>query len=381
MNNQEAKELLEYAIKVRREIHRHPEIGFDLTNTVKIVSRELDAMGISYTLEYGQGSVVAEVGSGEKIIALRADMDALPVEEKADIDFPSQIPGVMHACGHDAHTAIVLAVAKYLKAHESQLDHKVRFLFQPSEEGAVSGAKMMVDAGVMEGVSMVFGSHCEPSLEAGLLGACEGNYMAACIPATIRFYGRSTHATMPEAGVDAIAMAAEAYARMRDMVKEEAGEDRYIWSVGHFAGGEVHNVVADLCTMDISFRFYNMDFARRVGDKVHTICHEIADRFGGKVEIVWNMSTGPVCNAPEAVEKLRSAAAAEGIQVIPQKSRMSSEDFGWYLTKVPGIMFRFGTRNEAQGCTAAPHRSDFKIDEKGMEAAIKAFAGIATQEV
>lgn len=379
MTQVEAKELLEYAIKIRRQIHQHPEIGFDLSNTVKIVAGELEKMGISYSLEYGQGSVVAEVGSGEKIIAFRADMDALPVEEKADVDFASQIPGVMHACGHDSHTAVVLAAAKYLKAHEEELQNRVRLIFQPSEEGAVSGAKMLVDAGVMEGVSRIFGSHCENTLQAGLLGVHEGDYMAACIPATIRFYGKSTHATLPDAGVDAIAMAAEAYCRMREMVKEEAGNDRYIWSVGHFAGGEVHNVVADLCTMDISFRFYNMDFARRVGEKVQSICHEIADRFGGRVEIVWYMSTGPVCNDAQAVACLRQSAAAEGIEVVEQAPRLSSEDFGWYLQKAPGLMFRFGTRNEALGCTATAHRSDFKIDESGMESAIRAFVGCAMQ--
>jgi len=379
MQEKELNELWEFAVGVRRQIHEYPEVGFDLDNTVKIVSGELEKLQIPYTLKYGKGSVVAEVGSGEKIIALRADMDALPVEEKADVPFRSKIPGAMHACGHDSHTAIVLAAAKYLKAHESELSHRVRFIFQPSEEGAVSGAKMLVDAGVMEGVSSILGSHCENTLEAGLLGAHVGNYMAACIPATIRFYGKSTHATLPEAGVDAVAMAVDAYCEMKEMVAREAGTDRYIWQVGHFAGGHVHNVVADLCTMDISFRFYNMDFAKRVGENVHAICSRIAESYGGKVEIVWNMSTGPVINDAAVVDTFRNGAQAQGIEVVDQPSRMSSEDFGWYLTKAPGLMFRFGTRNEALGCTATAHRSDFKIDETGMKPAIHAFIAYAMQ--
>jgi amidohydrolase len=379
MDKKELQSIWEYAVDIRRQLHRYPEIGFALDNTVKLIAGELEKLQIPYTLKYGQGSVVAELGQGEKLIALRADMDALPVEEKADVPFRSTIHGAMHACGHDAHTGIVLAVARYLKDHEKELKNRVRFIFQPSEEGQISGAKMMVDNGVMDGVSFVLGSHCENTLQSGLLGAHVGDYQAACIPATIRFYGKSTHATLPDAGVDAVAMAVDAYCEMKEMVKKEAGTDRYIWQVGHFAGGEVHNVVADLCTMDISFRFYNMDFAQRVRENVYEICNRIAREYGGKVDILFDMSTGPVCNDAGVVETFTKAANAQGLQVVDQPSRMSSEDFGWYLTKVPGLMFRFGTRNEALGCTATAHRSDFKIDEQGMMSAITAFIAYAME--
>lgn len=379
VTEKEVKELFDYAVKIRRQIHEYPEVGFELDRTVKVVAGELEKMGISYTLEYGKGSVVAEVGSGEELIAFRADMDALPMDEKADVPFCSKIPGAMHSCGHDSHTAIVLTAAKYLKAHEAQLKRRVRFIFQPSEEGAVSGAKMLVDAGVMDGVSYIIGSHCENTMESGLLGARVGDYMAACIPATIRFHGVSSHATMPHAGVDAIGMAVEAYCRMKEMVKKEAGTDRYIWSVGHFAGGEVHNIIANLCTLDISFRFYNMDFAKRVGEQVHSICREVAESYGGSVEFDWHMSTGPVCNDPAVVDRFCKAAETLGLEVVEQAQRLSSEDFGWYLTKAPGLMFRFGTRNEALGCTGVPHQSDFKMDEAGMEPAIRMFITCALQ--
>lgn len=366
-------ELYEYAVALRRELHQYPEIGFDLDRTVKLVSGELDRIGIAYTYAYGKGSVVAELGQGEKLIALRADMDALPVEEKTDLPYKSKLPGQMHACGHDSHTAVLLAVAKYLKENEKNLPCKVRLIFQPSEEGAISGAKMLVDNGVMDGVEHIICTHCENAMETGKIGICYGDYMAACIPATIRFRGRTSHAALPEYGIDAVAMAVEAYGKMKTMIAREAEQTKYIWSVGRFQGGHVHNVIADLCEMDISFRFYDGEFARRVEEKVRAICNEIATRYGGSVEIVWNMSTGAVHNDKSIVVRFANAARNAGLNVQPMPQRMSSEDFGWYLTKAPGMIFRFGTRNENLGCIALAHRNDFCIDEEGMKAAIQAF--------
>ena len=366
-------ELYEYAVALRRELHQYPEIGFDLDRTVKLVSGELDRIGIAYTYAYGKGSVVAELGQGEKLIALRADMDALPVEEKTDLPYKSKLPGQMHACGHDSHTAVLLAVAKYLKENEKNLPCKVRLIFQPSEEGAISGAKMLVDNGVMDGVEHIICTHCENAMETGKIGICYGDYMAACIPATIRFRGRTSHAALPEYGIDAVAMAVEAYGKMKAMIAREAGQVKYIWSVGHFQGGHVHNVIADLCEMDISFRFYDMEFAKRVEGNVRSICSDIATRYGGSVEVVWNMSTGAVYNDPAIVDTFVQTAKNAGLNLQPMPQRMSSEDFGWYLTKAPGMIFRFGTRNEKLGCTALAHRNDFCIDEEGMKAAIQAF--------
>ena len=366
-------ELYEYSVGLRRELHQYPEVGFDLDRTVKLVSDELQKMGIAYTLAYGKGSVVAELGQGEKRIALRADMDALPVEEKTDLPYKSKIPGQMHACGHDSHTAVLLAVAKYLKENEKSLPCCVRLIFQPSEEGAISGAKMMVDNGVMDGVEHIICTHCENAMEAGKIGVCYGDYMAACIPATIRFTGRTSHAALPEFGIDAVAMAVEAYGKMKTMIANEAGQTKYIWSVGRLQGGQVHNVIADLCEMDISFRFYDMEFANRIEKNVRTICNDIAARHGGSVEIVWNMSTGAVYNDPAIVETFVKTAKNAGLYTQPMPQRMSSEDFGWYLTKAPGMIFRFGTKNEALGCTALAHRNDFCIDEEGMKTAIQAF--------
>lgn len=373
IHNVNTEGYLEYMIRIRRQLHRYPEIGFDLPQTVKTVTHELEEIGVEYTCRYGKSSIVAEIGSGEKIIAVRADMDALPVEEKTGLSYASENKGKMHACGHDSHTAVLLAVAKYLKENESKLNCRVRLVFQPSEEGAVSGAKMMVDNGVCDGVDHIICTHCDNAIDSGKIGICYGDYMAACIPATIRFKGRTSHAALPQFGIDAIAMAVEAYEKMKEMVAREAGIAKYIWSVGHFQGGHVHNVIADLCEMDISFRFYDMDFAKRVEENVRSICEKIAKKHGGEVEFIWNMSTGAVYNDEKVTENFEKIARNADLNVQDMPQRMSSEDFGWYLTKIPGMIFRFGTRNEALGCTALAHRNDFKLDENGMKCAFEAF--------
>lgn len=372
MNEMTLNQLHAYSIEARRQIHMYPEVGFELDKTVAYVSAELDKMGIAHTGKYGKCSLVADLGQGDTMIAIRTDMDALPVEEKVDLPFKSRHPGIMHACGHDSHTGILLAVARYFKEHEAQLPCKVRLVFQPSEEGQYSGAEMMVNNGVMDGVDHLVGYHCEPWFDAGFIATRKGDAMAACIPATIRFIGKSAHATLPEDGVHAVAMAVDAYVQMEKMVKEEAKDDIYIWSVGRFQGGFVHNVIPDLCEMDISFRFYNMDLADRVGKRVHEICDAVAASYGGKVEYDWHMSTGPVINDPELVRSFEQTVQRLGLPMCELPLKRSSEDLGWYLTKVPGFLFRFGIRNEATGCTAVAHRSDFCIDEEGMKNAIAA---------
>lgn len=370
--------IFEAACSHYEHLHKHPEVGFDLPITSAYVADALRKLGISPTDRYGTCSVVGQIGHREDVptIAFRADMDALPITETTGLSFASTIPGAMHACGHDSHTAILLAVAQYLKAHEDALACNVRLMFQPSEEGAISGAKMMVDNGVMDEVETVICTHCEPTIPSHTVGLFSGDYMAACIPMEIRFHGKSAHATLPQNGIHALDMAAEAYLAMKSMVREEAADThKYIWNVGHMAAGDVHNIIPDLATMRISFRFYDIPFSLRVMDRVKDICEGIAASYGGTVEIDWRMSTGPVYNDPQVVEKIRKAM--DGIEITPVGSKMSSEDFAWYLTKAPGALFRYGSGNKELGCTEVAHNSNFKIDPNGMKNAIRTFISYA----
>ena len=365
-----------YAVECRRYLHRHPETLFDLDNTVAFVRAELDKLGIAWS-EAGPASVTAWIGpeDAQSKIGIRADMDALPVQEKTDVEFASEIPGKMHACGHDSHTGVLLAVAKILKRHEADMKVRVKLLFQPSEEGEISGAKSMVDHGAADDIDFAICTHCENSLGVGLIGYRAGDYMAACNPITITFHGKTAHATLPEQGVDAIAMAWEAYGELKKIAAAEASQDTiYIFGMNYFHGGTAHNVISDRCELKISFRYYDMDFAKRVEEKCLAKCKEIADRFGGTVEANWYMSAPPIYNNPDLTAKfVASAEKALPGKVVEMPLRKSTEDFSWFLLKKPGFIFRFGTRNEATGCTTLAHCNDFKIDESGMESAIEAF--------
>jgi amidohydrolase len=280
----------------------------------------------------------------------------------------------MHACGHDSHTAILLTVAKILKAREADLPCNVRLFFQPSEEGAISGAKMMVENGCLEGVDAVICLHCEESIPSGSVGVQWGECMAACVPMCLKFHGITSHATLPHAGVDAIAMAVESYGALKAMVKEEAGDRPYIWSVGVFNGGEVHNVIADLCTQYISFRFYDEEFAQRVHDRTEQIIREIAARYGGRAELEWHMSCPPVNNDAALVAHLEKVVASmSGVEMVVMPAKRSSEDFSWFTAQRPGMLFRYGIHNEAKGCVHAAHRPDFMVDEEAMKVAVLAF--------
>lgn len=375
-------ELFQYMSDLYHKLHQCPEIGFDLYETTAIVAAELDAMGIPYTDKYGKCSLVATIGDKEGVptIGLRADMDALPITEEVDIPFKSKNEGAMHACGHDSHTAILLTAAKVLKSREADLPCNVKLFFQPSEECAASGAKMMVDNGCLEGVQSVLATHCEAPLQPNTIGYCVGDCMAACIPITLKFYGKSAHATIPQNGVDAIAMAVESYVRLKEMVKQEAEDRPYIWSVGQFAGGEVHNIICDEVTQQISFRFFDEPFALRVMAKAEEICREIAERFGGRYELQWKISAVAVRNDEKLADKLCSVVEKlDGIKLQQVPRRNSSEDFAWFLREVPGILFRYGSGDITKGIVETAHNPKFRINEEGMKAAVLTFVNFVLE--
>lgn len=365
---------LQYAVDIRRQIHRHPELGFDLPETSALVKRELEHIGIVPIDSYAPCSVSGYIGCGAKTIGLRADMDALPIDEKTNLPFASEIPGRMHACGHDAHTAILLTVARILKRNEDQLPVRVKLLFQPSEECEISGAKAMLDHGAIDDVDCVVCTHCDNAMMSQQIGYRSGNYMAACDPITITFFGKTAHATMPEKGVDAISMAYEAVGKMQSIVKEIAKGHEHVFSVGYFHGGTAHNVIADQCVVKISFRYHDLTMARQVREACLACCNKIATHAGGRVAADWYMSAPAVHND----EMLVSAFVKSIEKILPDKleqisTRMSTEDFAWFLTKAPGFLFRFGSGNAEKGCGGNAHNNDFVLDEDGMKSAILAF--------
>ena len=361
----------DYIIGIRREIHQYPEVGFELPKTVALVKRELDKMGISYTEKYGKSSVVATINPEKKdfTIGIRADMDALLINEKTDVPFKSKHEGKMHACGHDAHTAMLLGTAKALKELESEINCRIKLLFQPSEEGKESGAEYMVKDGVMDDIDIIIGQHIENWLDVGTVGVCKGASMASSRTIKIEFFGKAAHATLPHSGIDTLAAAVKTYNNIQFMLTREINPfDRYVCSVGKLSAGTTQNVIADYAEMLISVRAYRDEVDEHIAKRIEQIAKNAADELGAEVKVDSKLKCYVVYNDPYISDLVLSSAAKvigkENLAEMPAK--MSSEDFSQYLTKKPGVFFRLGTRNKEKGITTLPHNNDFNIDESAL---------------
>ena len=358
----------DYILNLRHELHEYPEIGFDLPKTISVVKRELENLGIAYTEKYGESSVVATINPEKShfTIGIRADMDALLIEEKTDLLFKSKIKGQMHACGHDAHTAMLLGTAKALKAMEDKLACRVMLVFQPSEEGIRSGAGELVRGGLMNEIDVIIGMHVENWLETGTVGVCKGSSMASSRNLRIDFYGATAHATLPHTGVDALAAAVRTYNDIQYMLARELNPfAKYVFSIGKLEGGTTQNVIANHAYMLGTIRTFDMEvdsfLIRRIGE----IAESCAKQIGARAEVTSSLKALVVYNNPYISDLVLDSAAkvvgAENIVHMPEK--LSSEDFSQYLTQKPGVFIRLGTRNAEKGCTTLPHNNDFLIDE------------------
>ena len=359
----------EYIWGLRHALHEYPEIGFALPKTVALVKRELTALGIPYTESYGESSVVGILNPECKsfTIGIRADMDALLIEEKTDLPYKSKIKGQMHACGHDAHTAMLLGTAKALKAMEDQLACRVMLVFQPSEEGIRSGAEELVKGGLMDEIDVIIGLHIENWLDAGTVGVCKGSSMASSRNVRIDFYGATAHATLPHTGVDALAAAVRTYTDIQYMLTRELDPfAKYVCSIGKLEGGTTQNVIADHAYMLGTIRTFDMEVDSFLIRRIRQIAEHCAGEIGARAEVETSLKAFVVYNNPYLSGLvLQSAEKVVGKEnIVNMREKMSSEDFSQYLTKKPGVFFRLGTRNGEKGCTTLPHNNDFMIDEE-----------------
>lgn len=361
----------EYIIETRREIHEYPEIGFDLPKTIALVKRELEKMCIPYTESFGESSVVGYINPDKKdfTIGIRADMDALLIREKNDIPYKSKIDGQMHACGHDAHTAMLLGTAKALKEIEDKIACRVMLVFQPSEEGLRSGAEALVRGGLMDEIDVIIGVHIENWLDSGKIGVCKGESMASSRNFRLEFFGRTAHATLPQTGHDALAAAVGAYAGIQTMLARKTDPfSKYVCSVGKLDGGTTQNVVADYAYILGTIRTFDMHVDKMLIENLKEIAERSAANFECEAKLTTSLKTYVVYNNPYISDLVLDAAKKvvgnENIENMPIK--MSSEDFSHYLTKKPGVFIRLGTRNEEKGIITLPHNNDFMIDEDAL---------------
>ncbi|MFO7952586.1 MAG: M20 family metallopeptidase [Bacillota bacterium] len=370
--NETAKTIHKDIINWRRDLHRTPEIGFDLDQTSAYLRERLDEMGISYSLAAKTGIVgLIEGENPGPTLALRADMDALPIAEETGLSFAST-NGNMHACGHDAHMAMLLGTAQMLNGLRSQLSGNVKLLFQPGEEGH-GGAEQMIADGCLENprVDAAVGLHVGqifPEVKTGQIGIREGTILAAATKFAVDVMGKSTHGALPHLGVDSITTAAEMIQALQKIVSRETDPLKpAVLTVGKIEGGESFNIVTPHVNFKGDFRTLEEEQRQFVSKRLVELCQSLAEANRAEAEVTFLGGYPPTVNKQEVVSKIIGSAekviGAENIIEI-NKPNMGTEDMSYYLEKVPGAFFVLGTGNQEKGITYPHHNSRFDLDEE-----------------
>jgi amidohydrolase len=366
----------------RRHLHAHPELGFQEHETARYVAQVLQEIGGLEITHPTATSVLARLRSTRpgRTIALRADMDALPVAEETGLPFSSQVPGVMHACGHDGHTAILLGAARLLSARREDLGGEVRFIFQHSEELAPGGAQELVAAGVMDGVEMVAGEHLRSLLEVGQVALSSGPVQAAADEFRITIKGEGGHAAYPQLAVDSVAIGAEVVSALQHVVSRQTDPfDTLVLSVTMFHAGTAENVIPPVAEMVGTVRAFREELRRQTEGRMDKIIRGITQGHGAEYSFQYQYGYQPVVNDERVTGIVREAltrSLGEG-SVIPATPTMGAEDFSAYQKMAPGVFFYVGAGNRAKGLTRQHHHGLFAIDEDCLGIGVQAMVATA----
>jgi amidohydrolase len=368
-----ARDLLPWMVEIRRELHQYPELGLEEHRTGAKVQATLDELGIDYVNGAAETGVVGtlEGAVDGPVFALRADLDALPLQEANDVDYRSRVDGKMHACGHDVHTAILLGAARLLRDLDGVWRGTAKLLFQPAEE-TDGGARMMIEQGVLDDprVEAIFGLHVEPELDVGTIGLHYGQRNASSDYLQIVVHGRSGHGAYPAGTVDSIAAAAQVITALQTIVSRNLdARQSAVLSIGAIQGGVTHNVVADRVQLIGTIRTLDPDIRTLMAERVRETAEGVAAAFGARAEVSIEPGYEALINDDSMVDIVRQSArdlvGEENVTILP-KANMGVEDFGEFTQRVPGAFFSLGVRNEAAGIVNPLHHVGFDVDESCM---------------
>ncbi len=372
-------------IKTRRTIHKRPELAYQEKETAKMVAERLEALGIDVKTGVGGTGVVGILKGAKKgrVVALRADMDALPVQEMSEVEFRSGVNGVMHACGHDTHVAMLLGAARILAEHRKELQGTVKFLFQPAEEhGGRGGAMPMIEDGAMKDpkVDFVFGLHIDSTRKSGVFGMKEGAIAAAPDTFKIRIIGRGGHGSAPHETVDPIYIAAQLILALQGVSSRMIDPVRpFVISIGAVHSGTKENIIPDEAVLDGTIRTLDEATRRRAKAKVAEVAKGVCRTFGARAEVQFEKDAYPVtvndAKATEGAERV--LRRIPGTKVKRIEAILGGEDFSRFLQKAPGTFYFLGTNNQAKGCVYPNHSSRFKVDEDVLKYGAASLAMLA----
>ncbi len=381
----ESKRVEPEIIRTRRTLHQHPELAYHEEATARLIAKRLESLGVEVRSGVGGTGVVGILkgGSPGKVVALRADMDGLPVQEGSDVEFRSKVNGVMHACGHDTHVAMLLGAARILSENKGVLRGTVKFLFQPAEEhGGRGGALPMIEDGAMKDpkVDFVFGLHIEANRKSGVFGVRGGAVAAAPDTFKLRIIGKGGHGSAPHETVDPIYVAAHVILALQGVSSRMIDPMRpFVITVGAVHSGTKENIIPDEAHLQGTIRTLDERTRKRAKTKVEEVVKGVCRSFGAAAEIEFEKDAYPVTvNDPEVTDAAaRVLKKIPGTRVQKVEAMLGGEDFSRFLQKAPGTFYFLGSRNPAKGCVYPNHSSKFKVDEDVLKFGAASLAMLA----
>lgn len=375
--------LMPKVVEWRRHLHRHPELSFHEKETSAFIADKLVEFGIEVrrsTSGYGLTGILRGHRPG-KTVVLRADMDALPIKEDNNIDYASQKEGVMHACGHDGHTSILLGVASYYSNHREELEGELRFLFQPAEEVCPGGAQGMIAEGVLDGADVVYGLHLWTPIPMGTVGSAAGPLMASADEFFINIIGKGGHGGMPNRTVDSIVAGAALVTQLQSIVSRSVNPlEPAVLSIGTIEGGFAQNVIAEKCRITGTVRAFDEETRHLIRRRIEEMTVSIANAYGAEAEIDYIMGYPPLVNHEieyERFARVAPEALGESVQVIHMEKLMPAEDFAYYVKEIPGCFLFVGAGNPEKDAVYPHHHSKFDFDEDAMLIGMKLLISMA----
>ncbi len=374
---------------IRQHLHREPELSMQEKATAQFIGKKLSEFGIEFRTGIAQTGIVAMIkGKKEstKVIALRADMDALPITEENEVSYKSVHPGVMHACGHDAHMASLLGVAKILQNTREHWGGTIKLIFQPSEESYPGGASLMIGEGVLKNpaTACIFGQHVAPLIEAGKVGIRNGMYMASTDEVYLTVKGKGGHAATPHLTIDPVLIASHIVVALQQIVsRNNTPWIPTVLSFGRIMGEGRMNVIPNKVSLDGTIRTFSEAWRAEAHEKIRRIAQGVAVSMGGNCEV--EIKEGyPFLKNDETLSNNFRSYATEYLgkeNIVELDLAMTAEDFAFYSQQIPACFYRLGTRNEKAGITSNVHTPTFDIDEKALETGMGLMAWVAVNEL